>query len=263
MKLTFKLLSLGLSSLLLFSCDSDSDDTPQAEPYFEDNLSLDTWEVTEFGADKTYETPIGWETSNPGTSFLSFVNTTQETSDVVSGSSARMETIAIPLTGIAAATVYTGKFQLNTSDPAQSAILGVEYTKRPKSMSFNYKYTPGDEYLQFDGAVSSPVEGAVDSCLVYMYLQKREGESIQRIGTAAMQHSDTVTEWTKEKLEVIYGEIENPVPGFRLRPEETGWADADATPTHVIITFTSTSAGDYFRGAIGSVLMVDDISIEY
>ncbi|KXX67382.1 PCMD domain-containing protein [Flammeovirga sp. SJP92] len=246
---------LLLISLFIYSCSDDS--TPEAEPYFEDNLSLDTW--IDQGA---YFNPSGWETSNPGTSIVSVINALEEKTDVVNGSAAKLETAGVLFTGIAASTFYTGQFVFNSADPAKSAILGVPYTKRPKSMTFHYKYTPGDTYEEYVGTTGTAIAG-IDSCLAYMYLQKREGGKIERVGTAAMQNSDTVTEWTKKTLNVQYGEIINPVPGFRLREEETGWTDADATPTHVIIVFTSSSAGDFFRGAIGSTMFVDEISIEY
>lgn len=254
---------LSLLAFFCYSCDnSDDPDTPDEPPVvgdqpFESNLSLDTWESFEI-----YKNPKGWETSNPGTSFLGIINATEETDDVVSGSAVRLETATIGITGIASSTIYTGEFELDLSDPANSAKLGLEFQKRPKNISFHYKYTPGDVYQQFTGAVGTEIPG-VDSCLVYMYLQKREGNAIERIGTAAMQNSDTVTEWTAKTLTVQYGEIANPEAGFKLRPEETGWADADTTPTHIIIVFASSSAGDYFRGAIGSLMYVDEIAIEY
>lgn len=243
-------------TMFLFSC-SDDDTPPTVEPYFEDNLTLDTWE------DKgSYFNPSGWETSNAGTSIVGVFNATEEKTDVVKGSAAKLETAKVIFTGIAASTFYTGAFEYNSADPAKSAILGVPYTKRPKSMSFHYKYTPGDLYEQYVNTTGTTIVGT-DSCLAYMYLQKREGDKIERVGTAAMQNSDTITEWTEKKLTVQYGEIQNPEPGFRLREDETGWADATATPTHVIIVFTSSSAGDFFRGAVGSVMYVDEISIEY
>ncbi|MBB3700934.1 PCMD domain-containing protein [Flammeovirga yaeyamensis] len=262
MKLTNGLIVLAFLGTTLFSCsDDDNNPTEEISADFEENLSLDTWEYTEYSQGE-YGNPKGWETSNPGTTFLGVVNAYEEKEDVINGSAAKLETKGIGLTGIAAATIYTGKFELNLSDPAKSAQLGVPYTKRPVSMSFNYKYTPGAIYEQYDGALGTTIEG-VDSCLVYMYLQKREGDQILRVGTAAMQNSDTVTEWTKRTLDVTYGVIENPVAGFKLREEETGWAAADTNPTHIIVVFTSTSAGDFFRGAIGSTLFVDEISIEY
>ncbi|OHX64980.1 PCMD domain-containing protein [Flammeovirga pacifica] len=262
MKLINKLLLLGIISIF-FACSDDNDDpVVEVSSEFEENLSLDEWEYNDYSQGE-YGNPEGWETSNPGTTFLGVVNAYEEMEDVVSGSAAKLETKEIAITGLASATIYTGQFDLNLSDPAKSAQLGVPYTKRPTSMSFNYKYTPGDVYKQYTGAVGTVIEDAVDSCLVYMYLQKREGDQILRVGTAAMQSSETVSDWTSRKLDVTYGEIANPEVGFKLREEETGWAAAETTPTHVIIVFASSSAGDFFRGANGSTLFVDNISIEY
>ncbi|NME72510.1 PCMD domain-containing protein [Flammeovirga aprica] len=258
MKIFNSLLTILLISVFLYSCSSDDSTPPPVEElHFEENLSLDTWTEPD-----GYPKPSGWETSNAGTIIVGTVNASEEKTDVVSGSSAKLETVKVIFTGIAASTFYTGAFQYNSSDPANSAILGVPFTKRPKSMSFHYKYTPGQTYEQYTNTTPTTLTG-LDSCLAYMFLQKREGDKIERVGTAAMQNSDTVTEWTKKTLNVQYGEIVNPEPGFRLRSDETGWADANATPTHVIIVFTSSSAGDFFRGAIGSTMYVDEISIEY
>lgn len=254
------LLISALAFTTISCSDNDSEDeTPPQEDTtsFEENLSLDTWEVI-----ANYSNPVGWETSNPGTTFISIANATEEKTDVVNGSAAKLETTSIGITGIASATIYTGRFELNLDNPASSAILGVPFDKRPSNFSFNYKYTPGDKYEQYDGAKGTEINGT-DSCLVYMYLQKREGSKIERIGTAAMQSSETISEWTSKTLSVTYGEISNPTAGFKLRPEETGWASAETTPTHIIIVFASSSAGDYFRGAIGSLMYVDEISIKY
>ncbi|AZQ62444.1 hypothetical protein EI427_09395 [Flammeovirga pectinis] len=263
------LLALGLSTTLFFSCSSSDDNGDPAilpeigDAAFEDNLSLDKWENTDYGTNSdTYGTPTGWETSNPGTSFLSVVNVYEEKDDVISGSAAKLETKAIGITGIASSTFYTGAFKLDLSDPAKSAQLGVPFDKRPTSLSFSYKYTPGDNYQQFTGVTGTDITG-IDSCLVYMYLQKRSGDDIKRIGTAALQSSETISDWTQKTLDVTYGEIPNAGAGFKLRPEETGWANADETPTHVIIVFASSSAGDYFRGSIGSLMYVDQLSISY
>ena len=44
--------------------------------------------------------------------------------------------------------------------------------------------------------------------------------------------------------------------------QETGWADADEQPTHLILQFTS-SLGGAFVGSPGNKLWVDNVSLVY
>jgi hypothetical protein len=45
---------------------------------------------------------------------------------------------------------------------------------------------------------------------------------------------------------------------------ETSWGDAATdTPTHIIVVFTSSYLGDYFIGAPGSKLIVDNFELIY
>ena len=44
--------------------------------------------------------------------------------------------------------------------------------------------------------------------------------------------------------------------------QETGWADADEQPTHLILQFTS-SLGGAFIGSPGNTLWVDNVHLVY
>ena len=44
--------------------------------------------------------------------------------------------------------------------------------------------------------------------------------------------------------------------------EEEGWADADETPTHIIVKFDSSHGGAYI-GTVGNTLWVDNVRLVY
>ena len=44
--------------------------------------------------------------------------------------------------------------------------------------------------------------------------------------------------------------------------EEEGWADADETPTHIIVKFDSSHGGAYI-GTVGNTLWIDNVRLVY
>ena len=50
--------------------------------------------------------------------------------------------------------------------------------------------------------------------------------------------------------------------GKMVPVEETEWADADATPTHMLVMFSS-GCGEAYVGTVGMSISVDNIGLEY
>ena len=50
--------------------------------------------------------------------------------------------------------------------------------------------------------------------------------------------------------------------GKSVLVKETGWADADATPTHIVLQFSSSHGGAYV-GTVGNTFWVDNVGLVY
>lgn len=205
-----------------------------------------------------------WGTANRGIAIAGDANTNPE--DLGGGDfAANMTTVAAPLlVRIAAATMFTGKFTdgfPNVNDPRSNIDFGTPFIGRPEAFKVDHRYIPGDSYEDADG---NPLEGD-DACDIYVLLEVREGENIQRIGTGWHRSSDQINDWTELSVDIKYGELTPADPEFEyanIRDGET-WGDADATPTHITVVFSSSALGDFFTGAIGSELWVNDFELVY
>ena len=234
-----------------------------------DNTGFDLWYETSAGAIGTpiiYDEPgesasnTIWATANFGlTKYKSQPNTTQV--DLGGGNfAAKMETVAAPVSFVpmAAATLFTGVFELNESDPSSSAKFGTPFTSRPTGFKVNYAYTPGTTLV---GGVTA------DECDIYLLLEKREGSAVARVATGWFRDGTNtgLESWTSLEVTLKYGPLSSSDPEYdyaNIKGDDT-WADADEVPTHVSVVFASSALGDEYKGAIGSVLVVDDLELIY
>lgn len=123
---------------------------------------------------------------------------------------------------------------------------------------------------------------AIMTCLLQKRTEDANGNIIaKRVGTAVIRYSKS-EEWQDQATyEIQYGNITNAsnyeadlmklgVGGYYARNskgesvliQENGWADADETPTHLILQFTS-SLGGAFVGSPGNKLWIDNVCLVY
>ena len=126
-----------------------------------------------------------------------------------------------------------------------------------------------------------------DNAEVYVLLQKRWEDKdgnlyAQRVGTGRERYAKSIP-WTKgHQIPIHYGDISKqswfkPWMGLldgdkayyarnskgKLVPvHETGWAPADATPTHVLV-MASSSCGEPYVGTEGLTLYIDNIAFGF
>lgn len=177
----------------------------------------------------------------------------------------------------------------SASDPYGKIDMGIPFTGRPKAIQLDLKAKVSDsrKVVKALGTSESIIDGH-DEPEVYVYLQKRwEDEDgniyAKRVGTARVRFDKSIPEWKNAyRIPIHYGDITKR-PDFKkyqgLFPDggqfkarnskgkmvaitETGWADADETPTHVILMVT---AGCYpaFYGQPGNAFWVDNICWVY
>ncbi len=215
-----------------------------------------------------------WGTGNPGVVTLGAPNVNP------SGSAenvfALLKTVELPLgavlgQGIGAGSMFTGFFKLNLSNPISSAKFGVPYSARPKSFSIKYKYSPGP--VVKDGKLKN-LPNAKDSCDIAITLTDRSAEPYKQVAVVWFRSGENITEWKTITRDFKYGTISN--AAIYERPKDVYILDngkerlvpvvygtGNEKPTHITLVFASSHRGDFFEGAPGSELYVDDLELIY
>ena len=193
---------------------------------------------------------------------------------------------------LAAGSIFWGETQEPVSsinNPYAVMSWGIPFTKRPKALLFHYKaYIPNNGKLIKSTTFRASESEGYDPAEVVFVLQNRwedaEGNiHAKRVGTAICQIDQSAPHWVMDfRIPVIYGDARKDkdyrpfmdlITGFKnlyafnskgkkkLVLEE-GWADPDTPVTHAIMWFSSGSCGA-FIGALGNVLWVDEVRLEY
>lgn len=211
-----------------------------------------------------------WGTGNPGTNLLGLYATTPLEMDN-NNFSARMETLdngSLSATfgaPISAGSIYTGKFDpdnINPSDPSAAINFGTPFAARPSSFKIKYSYAPGAENKDKKG---NPLDYG-DASDIYILLEVRSGSSTKRLATAWFRNEAKVDNLTDYQLDFTYGELPASAPDYS-KPSDGNYVSADSAsyvlPTHLTFVASSSFDGANFAGAIGSVLIVDDLELVY
>ena len=237
-----------------------------------DNWHLDDWYQTAsdyYEPGSSAESTI-WGTGNPGTQILNKLATTPL--DLGDGNkAAKMETLyngLLPASlgmPISAGSIFTGYFNPDNLDPTnpQAAIeFGTPFTGRPVKMRLQYQYEAGELNKDRDGnELTYP-----DMLDIYALLEIRLNGVTERHATAWFRSSETVEDLISIEIPFTYGELDNTYPDY-MKPTENAYVSADsaafALPTHITFVASSSFDGANFAGAVGSVLIVDDIEMVY
>lgn len=196
----------------------------------------------------------------------------------------------INISVIAAGSVYLGSMIepiKGTANPQAMLNSGIPFTKRPESVRYDYKVKlSGEPYrLRITGFSPQKEIQGMDMPTMVMLLQKRWEDSdgtlhASRVGTAIVNYTED-SEWVVDATyPVIYGDattspdyIPSMMIGYEQRYAlnsrgenvpliEESWADADETPTHVILQFASSHGGAYI-GSPGTQMWVDNVRFVY
>lgn len=178
----------------------------------------------------------------------------------------------------------------STKNPYSKMEMGIPFTKRPTALVYDYKLSipAGGTRLYSSGLGSKKTYPGSDKAEVFIILQRRWEDAdgklyAKRVGTGRELLAKTTSDWVNgHHLKVMYGDITGQ-PGYKpfmgLIPEaksyyarnskgemvpvvEKGWDDADATPTHMLIMFSSGS-GEPYIGTIGTDFRVDNVQLAY
>lgn len=231
-----------------------------------ENMGFDNWYSKKSGTKDIWypnlnETVKIWGTANPGSgSFIGSLTQPESTFVAVPGegkNAARLESKNAVL-AFAAGNIYTGEFGKISG---LGAILdwGTPFTGRPKALRGYYSYSP-----KLINKVEPPYEDLMNTMDQFQILvmltdwdkpftvntsknifvdQSRDNESIIAYGKLESDE-DTSGEYKEFTLELDY-----------WRP--------DATPTYAVVIACASYKGDFFTGAEGSVMYVDEFEFVY
>lgn len=175
----------------------------------------------------------------------------------------------------------------STKNPYSKMDMGMPYTKRPKSLVFDYKVDMPNvnTRTKATGFSSKKTLPGRDEAAVFVFLQRRwedaEGNiHAKRVGTGGRTFAQG-SKWVNGyKLPIAYGDCSSK-PGYKwlgLRDKsnayyarnskgkmvpvvEEGWDSPNATPTHVILMMSSGN-GEPYVGTEGLTFYVDNVGFE-
>lgn len=193
---------------------------------------------------------------------------------------------------LAAGSIFWGQMQEPISgikNPYAVMDWGIPFTKRPKAMVLDYKAViPNSGKLIRSTTFRASEFKGYDPAEIVLLLQYRwEDEDgnihAKRVGTANIQVSQSTNGWVMDcRIPVIYGDARKSkdykpfmdlITGYKgmyafnskgkKKPIiEDEWGDPDCPVTHAMMWFSSGSCGA-FIGALGNVLWVDEVRLEY
>ncbi|MBQ3129875.1 MAG: PCMD domain-containing protein [Bacteroidaceae bacterium] len=205
-----------------------------------------------------------WDTSNKGAASFGGSNTTETTDAnyVHSGSkAARLESKYIVIK-FAAASLYTGSFIELVGTKGAKLNWGVPFASRPTALKGYMQYEPAAvDRTNSSAPAEAPAKGEPDQCGMYCALLSE---------ALVVDNTDmsTFPDWENDSRVIAYGSL----PLDQNVHSNGAWKEVNIPlvysninkkPTHLLVVFSASKYGDYFHGGEGSVLYVDDFSLEY
>ena len=219
-----------------------------------------------------------WDSSNPGSGSFGFNPTTQSTDVKQSGNSAAKLETQWAVMKLAAASLYYGRFGELVGTSGAKINFGQSFGSRPISLHGHYQYKPeqinNDDGSWITGAqdelgpnqpAGTVEDGDMDQCSIFIILSKGQYQ-VDNTNVSTLLTAENV--WKNDQF-IAYGELsEEQCKGT------DGWAEFNIPlqykegkfgeqPTHLIIVCSSSKYGDYFTGAVGSTMYLDDFSLNY
>lgn len=229
--------------------------TTESAPQIE-NLNFDSWAQ----GGKTWFPNVDasdsyWGTGNPGVTVVGKESNSIPVDDAVKGKAARLETVKVPLVGMAAGNLFTGGFKTNLSSPISSVRFGRHFTGRPSKLKGHYKYQGG--VINTSDTDHKNEIGKPERFHIYI--------SLEDWGSNVSKDKDGYEIRPENRTVIAYGGLisSESTNGYKEFSIDLDYAVQDKKPTHVVLVATSSIFGDYFTGYIGSTLWIDEFELVY
>ena len=172
---------------------------------------------------------------------------------------------------LAAGSLFLGKFDssLAVAHPMQATKFGVQFMNIPASFSGWYHYTPGDVYTEFDESATGKlkeVPGRKDRCNIYAVFYESTPEMEYLDGTNVLAADNpnilAVAQLDESLRGATSGWTHFDMPFVFREGKEIDSKKLDEGRYSLAIVMTSSEEGDFFSGAVGSRLLVDELFIK-
>lgn len=186
---------------------------------------------------------------------------------------------------LVAGTVFLGRmFEpiSSTKNPYSKMEMGVPYASRPEALQFDYMLVmpPGNTRTYSSGFGRKRTLAGADKAVALVLLQRRWEDAdgnlhAKRVGTGHELYGHSTGGWVNDhRVHIRYGVqpgVYNLIPerksyyarnsrGKLVPVVEEGWDAPDATPTHLIVLFSS-GAGEPYTGTVGTEFYVDNVAM--
>ncbi len=191
---------------------------------------------------------------------------------------------------IATGSIYLGSMIepiKGTANPQAMLNSGIPFTKRPEAVRYDYKVKlSGKPYrVRITGFSPQKEVHGMDMPTMVLLLQKRwenpDGSlHASRVGTIIVNYTED-SEWVEDATyPIIYGDATTSpayIPAMNIGYEqryainsrgenvpiiEDRWADAEETPTHIVLQFASSHGGAYV-GSPDNQMWIDNVRLVY
>lgn len=188
---------------------------------------------------------------------------------------AKMQSQEAGLAGVvkfAAGNLFTGDFKMSALTQSGKITFNRTIDARPTKLKGRYRYNPKTLSGSYSGKFTLPggdeidmSEGATDMCSLYIVLANKEyymdtNDKNSLFDMKMPKYQDLVVAYAELPDEDNIDTEDNFKPFSLtlkyLKPDYKG-------PYYIAIVCASSKYGDYFIGALGSILWVDDLEFEY
>lgn len=137
--------------------------------------------------------------------------------------------------------LYLGYYD---SEAKKAVYDGIEFTSRPKSLSFDYKYTPGKGGDQYYAEI---------------VILNKQGDVATEIGRGLLRKGDSVQEWSSTSVDIVYTEEGKKLKATNMYIVFKSGDKSDNSSFNTVPSFGNLSKGEY----VGSEFFVDNIVLNY
>lgn len=231
------------------------------------NLNFDQWTTGDIIYPYTGKNNGVWDTANEGLDLGNYNITKPETSSVIKGTAAKLESDYVSIFGVkkfAAGNIYTGDFVKVTTSPMGADLnWGIKFSARPVAMKGYYKYVP--QTINYTDGAHSGLKGQMDKCQIQVALTSPMSGSGTYYFYVSTGNNEFVEFSSSNSTIIAHNLIETSetITSYRYFTLPFGYRNINTRPSYIIITCCSSYLGDYFTGGDGSTMWVDEFELIY
>ena len=202
-----------------------------------------------------------WDTGNTGAATLGQSNVVPTDHTVTgSGQAAELNTKFVGIFGLGklgAGSIYTGSFK---KVDGTNGILdfGRPFNLRPTKLRGYYQYKTKD--IDYSNSEMTYLKGRPDTCHIYIALTDWTAPYEIRTNPNNRQLFNKDADYVIAYGELTYSGVMDDYESFEIELE---YRDYFTNPTYLQITCAASKYGDFFTGADGATLYVDEFSLDY